>query len=414
MLSFILPLHLLKISFMKTSFARRSSRRSKAFHQDRSLFSKEGDMPFFSVAPPAPFFSSTSAQPVVQRKCDKCKEEEKKESGQNKAPQPKPSELPKALEEKKKEDKKLMRKEAVPAAVNASGSLASPGAATSLPAESQSFFGRRIGYDFSHVIIHTDAEADRAAKALHAKAYTLGNHIVFAEGQYNPGSNEGRHLLAHELTHVMQQDGQRLQRKAEPAIAEGQEQEEFLGNASTAGVGTKGTTKRSFANCAGAHVQGATDANYDHGTYSVSGAAVTRATGCEGCAANQCVTVQGTIVSVFQANPQVTLPSVPAGNWNACERQAIQNFIDTTLSQHEQQHVAAFNTYNGTVRTPFTYRGCQAGWEAYVRGIHEGVNLPREQQATRLSDALDANGANNFTINCECPDPEPPAAAPGS
>jgi hypothetical protein len=69
------------------------------------------------------------------------------------------------------------------------------------------FMESRFGLDFSAVRVHTDSRAATSAKALNARAYTAGSHLVFADGQYNPGSESGRTLLAHELTHVVQQGG---------------------------------------------------------------------------------------------------------------------------------------------------------------------------------------------------------------
>ena len=66
----------------------------------------------------------------------------------------------------------------------------------------------RFGHDFSQVRVHTDARADESAQAVQAKAYTVGNDIVFREGEYAPGSSDGQKLLAHELTHVVQQGGE--------------------------------------------------------------------------------------------------------------------------------------------------------------------------------------------------------------
>ncbi len=74
-----------------------------------------------------------------------------------------------------------------------------------LDAVARAFFEPRFGYDLGHVRVHTDAKAEESARDINARAYTLGPHIVFAQGQYKPGSSEGRHLLAHELTHVVQQ-----------------------------------------------------------------------------------------------------------------------------------------------------------------------------------------------------------------
>ncbi len=76
--------------------------------------------------------------------------------------------------------------------------------AVSLPKYAQHFFSQRIGYDFSNVKIHNDQEAAESAKDVNAKAYTIGNHIVFNKGQYNTESAEGKKLMAHELAHVMQ------------------------------------------------------------------------------------------------------------------------------------------------------------------------------------------------------------------
>lgn len=65
----------------------------------------------------------------------------------------------------------------------------------------------RLGRDFSHVRIHTDAHAAQSAQAVNAQAYTVGQDLVFGPGQYAPETQEGTKLLAHELTHVVQQGG---------------------------------------------------------------------------------------------------------------------------------------------------------------------------------------------------------------
>lgn len=64
---------------------------------------------------------------------------------------------------------------------------------------------QRFGHDFSQVRIHTDSAAERSAQDLGAHAYTLGHDLVFAQGRFAPETREGRRLLAHELTHVVQQ-----------------------------------------------------------------------------------------------------------------------------------------------------------------------------------------------------------------
>ena len=62
-----------------------------------------------------------------------------------------------------------------------------------------------IGVDFSNVKIHTDNSAVQMNKDLHAQAFTHGNDIYFNSGNFNPESKDGQHLLAHELTHTVQQ-----------------------------------------------------------------------------------------------------------------------------------------------------------------------------------------------------------------
>lgn len=79
-----------------------------------------------------------------------------------------------------------------------------PGGAP-LPESMRGFFEPRLGYDFGGVRVHADGEAAESARALHARAYTVGSNIVFGAGQYAPGTHEGKRLLAHELTHVVQQ-----------------------------------------------------------------------------------------------------------------------------------------------------------------------------------------------------------------
>jgi hypothetical protein len=98
--------------------------------------------------------------------------------------------------------------------------LHTPGAA--LDPASRKFMETRFGYDFGSVRIHSDADAARSASAIHARAYTLGNHVVFAPGAYDPHSSAGARLLAHELAHVVQQASSRaassgtLRRQAAP------------------------------------------------------------------------------------------------------------------------------------------------------------------------------------------------------
>ena len=74
---------------------------------------------------------------------------------------------------------------------------------------------QRFGHDFSRVRVHSDGAAEQSARDMGARAYTVGQDIVFGADQYQPGSDAGRHLLSHELTHTIQQrvDAVRVQRQ---------------------------------------------------------------------------------------------------------------------------------------------------------------------------------------------------------
>ena len=65
---------------------------------------------------------------------------------------------------------------------------------------------QRFGHDFSHVRLHTGGTAEQSAKDVNANAYTVGNNVVFGAGQFAPQTQSGQRLLAHELTHVVQQE----------------------------------------------------------------------------------------------------------------------------------------------------------------------------------------------------------------
>jgi hypothetical protein len=88
-----------------------------------------------------------------------------------------------------------------------------------LPGTERTFFEERLNVDLSNVRVHTGPDAVQASRDLRARAYTVGSDIAFNEDQYQPGSSDGRQLLAHELTHVVQQGGAaRLKRAPDGTI----------------------------------------------------------------------------------------------------------------------------------------------------------------------------------------------------
>jgi hypothetical protein len=395
---------------MKPSIYRRIRRRSASYEAANAKKDNKQEQSFFGEATHETFFYPA---PVIQRKCEKCEEDDKKVQRQ---PEKKEEEKKIQKKDDKKEEEKLMKKEEKKeeeklqkkdAGGNSSAPVTSAyittisGKGNPLPASAQQFFGTRMGYDFSNVKVHTGKEAAASAREVNAKAYTVGNNIVFNEGRYDTESTEGKKLMAHELMHVVQNyeiTAGKIKRQAEQA--EPQQEEPPLPDVFFEGEGSSKENPTHYANCAGVSVQGSTTANYSS-SFSSAGNQV-RSRNCRGCTGTECITSTGTVTSTFTANPSVFLPSPPAG-LSACETTAVQNFINTTLSAHEQQHVAAFNAYNGTVTTTYNYTGCVSGLQAHTQAVHDRIDAARRASANAASAALDANGANQFTITCNCP-----------
>ncbi|BDI34258.1 hypothetical protein CCAX7_63090 [Capsulimonas corticalis] len=120
-----------------------------------------------------------------------------------------PLSAPPALQRCPCEDEKVKRKESVsstPAGdVSAVVAAGTAGGGFGLDAGTRAAMEAGFGHDFGRVRVHTDAQASRSAEMVSARAYTLGSDVVFRSGEFAPGSPEGRRLLAHELTHVVQQ-----------------------------------------------------------------------------------------------------------------------------------------------------------------------------------------------------------------
>src|SRR5690242_7451780 len=151
--------------------------------------------------PPLPV-SSVGAFPI-QRKCSHCEEEEMQRKAAD-GPAPLQRKCAKCEEE---EGRQIQRKQAGAAPPAKSPAvqqvLSSPG--QPLDSGAIAFMEPRFGRDFSRVRVHTDSNAASSARELNAQAYTVGEHVVFASGRYAPATQAGRSLLAHELTHVAQQ-----------------------------------------------------------------------------------------------------------------------------------------------------------------------------------------------------------------
>jgi len=141
---------------------------------------------------------------AVQRKCDNCAQEDKQ----------------KEQVDPEKKDEEIQRKEIAGAATLAPAGAAaiatSRGGGQPLPASERAFFEPRLGANLGRVRIHADEQAARLSANLAARAFTVGGDVYFGGGEYRPGDDAGRRLIAHELTHVQQQRGAepKLQREA--------------------------------------------------------------------------------------------------------------------------------------------------------------------------------------------------------
>ena len=96
----------------------------------------------------------------------------------------------------------------------------SKGNGNSMDTSTKSFMENRFGTDFSDVKIHTGNESIQMNRELNARAFTVGNDIYFSEGEYQPQSETGKHLLAHELTHTIQQSEGGITKQAQRRVVD--------------------------------------------------------------------------------------------------------------------------------------------------------------------------------------------------
>jgi hypothetical protein len=154
--------------------------------------------------------------PLVQKQAEPEEEEEKEEEPiQAKLES---SFLQKQVEPEEEEEEPIQAKGSSSSEAEVTTGIESKinslkGGGQPLPESTKRYFEPRYGYDFSGVRVHTDSKASETAKSINAKAFTTGKDIVFGAGQYYPEISGGKRLLAHELTHVVQQSGGNLQLK---------------------------------------------------------------------------------------------------------------------------------------------------------------------------------------------------------
>jgi Domain of unknown function (DUF4157) len=133
----------------------------------------------------------------IQRKCVSCEHEEEEQIHRKITPF-----IQKSTSQTPPLEAGGLASESVTNQINATR-----GGGNRMPENTLSFMESRFGTDFSGVKIHTDTNAVQMSRELNAQAFTVGSDIYFNEGKYSPDSDSGKHLLAHELTHTVQQGG---------------------------------------------------------------------------------------------------------------------------------------------------------------------------------------------------------------
>ena len=359
---------------MKTArivrYRKTPSRKATFFHKENNQ-----EPGFFADAAPANFFT-----PAIQRKCENCEEEDKqvqrKENEEDEEKQvqrvtddkEEEKDIQRQVEPKDEEkDKTLQKKESASnsPAVNIGHYISAlPGKGSPLSAKANTFFSSRIGFDFSDVRVHTGTDAAGSAKGIHAKAYTVANHVVFNEGQYQPETDAGKRLLAHELAHVVQQNGEKTLTRKDDAEA------------------AKECTAGSV------DLEALTNADYKKGKGTAVGEKTKKSSGCDLCDDDSCVSITGKLNVPYSVKTKINLPPIPS-NLSPCQTERVRKAINTSLLPHEKKHVEAFKSFNGTASLPIKYHGCSSDYVAYQEDLAEQEFQRRQTNADAKSAILD-------------------------
>jgi hypothetical protein len=186
------------------------------------------------------------------------------------------------------------------------------------------------------------------------------------------------------------------------------EEEKILAPESLPDFQTFGTpfTKTAFANSVA--FEGKTEGTFDGGIGSTRNLQRNTAEGCTGCTENDCFRYTGQLQINYSVSTHVTLPDVPQGLTD-CQHERVRNAIDNVLAPHEQDHVAVFNQYNGSVQLAINYTGCSAGITDYVQQLHDANAAARRAVAQAASDALDPF---HISVDLDCEEEVVPTSAP--
>lgn len=157
-------------------------------------------------------------------------------------------------------------------------------------------------------------------------------------------------------------------------------------------------------------LRGRTDAAYDGGRFHTQNVTARPATDCTGCSGRRCVHVTGTLEATYSVATTVTLPRVSDfTGLTPCQQRRVQEAIDTVLAPHEQEHVRAFQQYNGTTRRAFDLTLCRSEFDGAIQRMFEAEEQARRAAAQAASDALDPF---HFDVDLDCEEPRASAEGP--
>ena len=157
-----------------------------------------------------------------------------------------------------------------------------------------------------------------------------------------------------------------------------------------------------FAGTPNIRLQGRTNARFNGGASRTENLVTEPGSGCKGCRGKNCVHVTGTVVTEYHVSTTVTLPKASSfRRLTECQRQRVQDAINNILAPHEQEHVDAFETYNGTTEQPFDLNLCRNQLPGVVKRMVRDEEKPRRAAAKAASAALDPF---NFDVDLDCAD----------
>jgi hypothetical protein len=149
-------------------------------------------------------------------------------------------------------------------------------------------------------------------------------------------------------------------------------------------------------------LRGRTRARFNGGNFRTENVVTEAGSGCRRCRGKNCVHVTGTVITEYHVTTTVTLPKASSfRRLTQCQRERVQDAIDNILAPHEQDHVDAFETYNGTTEQPFDLNLCRGQLPRAVKKMVRDEERPRRAASQAQSDALDPF---NFDVDLDCTD----------